>query len=131
MARFHLTITWRIPASIETSWFSIVDLKAWPDWWKYIESVVEIEQEDNSGINTLHQFNWTTCLPYQFIFELRTTHIIPSQLITFGSYGDLNGSGCCKLSQKNNFTIIQFEWDVQTNKPWTSIAATLFQPIFE
>lgn len=131
MATFHLTTAWNIPAPIETCWFSILDLKAWPDWWQYVNQVIEIERGETSGINNLHKFSWSTCLPYQLVFELRTTQLIPYQLITFDAHGDLNGSGCCKLIQKDNFTTIQFEWDVQTNKQWMSFATRLFQPVFE
>ncbi len=131
MTTFHLNTTWNIPAPIETCWFSIIDLKAWPDWWEYVDKVVEIEAGNSSGVNSLHKYIWSTCLPYQLVFELRTTQVIPYQLIKFTSTGDLNGSGCCKLIQKNNFTSIQFEWNVETNKAWMSYLSVFFQPIFE
>jgi len=131
MTTFHLTTTWNIPAPIETCWFSLLDLNAWPDWWKYVDRVIEVEPGESSGVNSSHKFSWSTCLPYQLFFELRTTQIIPYQLIRFNACGDLNGSGCCQLIQKDNVTTIQFEWDVQTSRPWMSFAGTFFQPIFE
>ncbi len=131
MTNFHLITTWYIPAAIENCWFSMVDLKAWPSWWRYVDNVIEIESGDHSGVNSLHKFSWSTCLPYKLNFDLRTTRIIPYQLITFNAHGDLTGGGSCKLIQQKNYTLIQFEWNVQATKPWMYIAATLFKPIFE
>jgi len=131
MTTFHLISTWNIPASIETCWFSILDVKAWPGWWKYVDQVVETKQGHDSGINKIHQYTWSTCLPYRLTFNLCTTTIIPYQLITFEANGDLTGSGRCKFTQNNNGTRIQFEWNVQTNKPWMSCISSYCKPIFE
>jgi len=131
MTTFHLTSTWHIPASIESCWFSILDVTAWPSWWKYVDQVIEIKSAHCSENNKLHQYTWSTCLPYQLIFTLRAISIIPYQLITFEARGDLIGDGCCKFSQKDNIVHIQFEWHVRTNKPWMSLISTYCQPIFE
>lgn len=131
MATFHLTTTWKIPASIETSWFSIIDVEAWPNWWKYVDTVIEIQPGDESGINAIHSYNWGTCLPYHLIFELQVTNLIPYKLIEFDAKGDLTGSGFCKFKQKSNCTIVQFNWNVQTSKPWMSFISNIAYPVFE
>lgn len=108
----------------------MIDLKSWPDWWRYVDSVIERHIGDDSGVDSQYQFIWSTCLPYKLTFDLRTRKIIPYQLITFDAKGDLNGKGSCKLIEKDNCTLIQFQWDVDTHKPWMSIASILFKPVF-
>jgi len=108
----------------------MVDVEAWPSWWKYVDSVKEIEKGDNNGINSKHQYVWSTCLPYQLSFELCVTQLIPFQLISFDIKGDLSGSGTCKMSQFKQSTQIQFEWNVQTTKPWMSLITPFTEPIF-
>lgn len=131
MTTFHLTSTWSIAAPIETCWYSILDVQAWPGWWKYVQQVTEINSEQVSESNKLQQFTWNTCLPYQLCFTLRDTRIIPYKLICFEAKGDLLGYGCCKFKQKGNITRIQFEWHVKTNKPWLSCVSGFCKPIFE
>ena len=131
MTTFHLTTIWKIPASIESCWLSIVDVEAWPSWWKYVDEVVEIKSGDTSGINTTHQYVWSTCLPYHLNFNLRVTKLIPYKLIVFEAQGDLTGGGYCKFTQKNNQTTIKFFWNIQTKKPWMSFIAGIVRPVFE
>ena len=131
MTTFHLTTTWEIHASIESCWFSIVDVEAWPSWWKYVEKVVEIKQGEASGINKTHLYDWSTCLPYHLVFELRVTKLVPYKLIAFDAQGDLTGNGYCQLKHKNNQTIIIFDWNVQPGKPWMSFVAGIAHPVFE
>jgi len=131
MTTFHLTTTWKTQASIESCWLSIIDVKAWPSWWKYVDKVVEIKPGDASGINATHHYIWSTCLPYQLAFDLRVTKIVPYKLIAFDAQGDLTGNGYCKLTHKNNQTDIKFYWNVQTSKPWMSFIAGFARPVFE
>jgi len=95
-----------------------------------VDSVIELNAEDDSGVETQYHFIWSTCLPYKLTFDLRTRKIIPYQLITFDAKGDLKGKGSCKLIKKDNGTVIQFHWDVDTHKPWMSFVSILFKPIF-
>ena len=131
MPTFNLVTTWKIPSPIETCWFSIIDIEAWPSWWKYVDEATELEQGDSNGINSKYQYKWSTCLPYHLNFKLCVTQLIPYQLISFNITGDLEGSGCCKLSQHNQYTHIQFEWNVQTSRPWMTRIAHFAQPIFK
>lgn len=131
MTTFHLTSTWHIPAAIETCWFSILDVMAWPDWWKYVDQVTEIESYKDPESNKLHQYVWSTCLPYRLIFTLRATTINPYKLMEFEANGDLTGSGCCKFEHKDHITCIKFEWHVRANRSWMSFASSICKPIFE
>ena len=131
MTNFHLTTIWKIQASIETCWFSIIDVKAWPGWWKYVDQVIEIKKGDESGVNATHHYIWSTYLPYHLVFDLRVTKIVPYKLIAFDAQGDLTGHGYCKLTHKNNQTHIKFYWNVKTSKPWMSFIASIARPVFE
>ncbi len=131
MPTFNLITTWKIPASIEACWFSILEVEAWPNWWKYVDKVIEIDPGEENGINNRHKYFWSTCLPYHLNFELCVTQLIPYQLISFNAKGDLTGSGCCKLTQHNHYTQIQFEWNIQTTKLWMTLIAYIAYPVFK
>ena len=131
MTTFHLTTIWKIQASIESCWFSIIDVETWPSWWKYVDKVIEIKRGDASGINTTHQYDWSTCLPYHLVFNLRVTKLVPYKLIAFEAQGDLTGNGYCKFTHKNNQTNIKFVWNVRASKPWMSFIASIAGPVFE
>ncbi len=131
MTTFHLTTTWKILASIEACWFSILDVETWPDWWKYVDEVIKVRAGDVSGINGIYQYKWSTLLPYRLVFELHVTKFIPYQLIAFDAKGDLKGNGCCQFIQTNQTTQIQFDWNVQTNKAWMKFFTSITYLIFK
>lgn len=131
MTTFHLKTTWKIPASIEACWFSILDVEAWPDWWKYVDEVVKVNPGDVTSINSIHKYSWSTLLPYQLVFELRVTQFIPYQRIAFDAKGDLKGNGYCQFIQKNKMTHILFDWNVETNKAWMRSFTNITYPIFK
>lgn len=130
MSAFNLSTVWKIPAQIENCWFSIIDLKKWPFWWKYVVNVIEIEAGDRTGVNSKYTFHWRTCLPYRINFDLQVTQIKPFQLIAFKVTGDLLGSGYCRLTPQIDHTQIQFVWNVRTQIPWMTVISTLAHPIF-
>ncbi len=130
MAEFNLTTTWHIPSSFESCWFCILDVEAWPDWWKYVKQVSPIASGDQQGVGYIYHYTWNTRLPYQLAFNLKVTKTIPYRQIHFTVNGDLIGQGQCLFNYKNNQTIIQFKWHVKTTKKWMSALATIAYPIF-
>ncbi len=129
MPRFALINNWNIPAPIERCWFSIVDAESWPSWWPYVEKVEELEAGDRLGVDNKRRYHWRTCLPYTLTFELQVTQVEPYQLIHFVAKGDLHGEGCCRFTAKENSTMIQFEWHVETCKPWMNRLPDFFTPV--
>ncbi|WAK00687.1 SRPBCC family protein [Methylobacter sp. YRD-M1] len=132
MPEFSLNTNWLIPAPVEAVWSCLIDTENWPSWWKYVISVEEIEPGDASGINNIRRYYWRTCLPYTLMLNLCVTEIETRRFVAVKVDGDLQGHGYCQLcpDSTDNYTEVEFRWQVQTRKPWMNRFATLAAPIF-
>jgi hypothetical protein len=132
MPEFSLTTIWSIPAPVEDVWACLVETETWPLWWKYVVAVEQTATGDSAGINNIRRFKWHTCLPYQLLLNLRVTEIRPFHFIAVAVTGDLQGRGCCQLVYQpaSTMTQVEFQWHVQTCKPWMSCLTLLTRPIF-
>ena len=132
MPQFSLTTTWLIPAPVDAVWSCLIDTRTWPSWWKYVDAVEEMSAGDSSGINNIRQYYWHTCLPYSLMLNLCVTQIQAPHLVIVEVKGDLQGEGICRLSPipAADHTRVEFNWEVQTCKPWMNWFSPLTRPIF-
>ncbi|MGZ8193479.1 MAG: SRPBCC family protein, partial [Methylobacter sp.] len=132
MPKFHLTTIWLIPAPVKTVWSCLVDTETWPSWWKYVIAVEQTAEGDSSGINNIRRYYWRTCLPYSLMLNLRVTQIQANRFINVKVTGDLQGDGSCRLSSISaaGHTQVEFNWNVQTCKPWMNWCTLLTRPVF-
>ena len=131
MTEFSLKTIWHIPAPIESVWPCLIHTESWPDWWKYVASVKEIEPGSPQGILNKRSYRWHTCLPYSLHLEMTVTQLIPGKSVTVAVTGDLSGTGHCTVSVEAEYTRVEFHWQVHTCKPWMNRISTLARPIFE
>ncbi len=131
MAYFSLTTTWNIPAPIERCWFCLLDTDNWPNWWSYVDNVVQLETGHADGVGNIYRYYWHTCLPYDLRVEIEVLEIIPFQHIIYTADGDLQGHGKCHFKKNGNQTIIGFDWNVATNKSWMNIISDIAHPVFK
>jgi hypothetical protein len=87
---------------------------------------------DSSGINNTRQYYWRTCLPYDLMLNIRVTEIQLNTLVIVEVKGDLQGNGDCRLSSIHaaGHTRVEFNWNVQTCKPWMNWFTPLTRPVF-
>ena len=45
--------------------------------------------------------------------------------------GQLEGSGHWRLFEQGNLTVVTYEWNVRTTKPWMTALAPVARPVFE
>lgn len=131
MTHFLLKTTWLIPAPIGSVWHCLIHTESWPSWWKYVESVEELEPGSPKGIHNKRKYRWRTCLPYCLHLELLVTELNPNKSATVSVSGDLSGTGHCELSITPDFTRVEFHWQVRTSKTWMSWIGSLARPVFE
>jgi hypothetical protein len=56
-----------LKASLEDVWNAIHNTLEWPEWWKGVKSVVEIQKNDANGINCIRRYLWKfLALPTEF-----------------------------------------------------------------
>jgi uncharacterized protein YndB with AHSA1/START domain len=130
LADYNFLTTWLLDADRERVWEAIHDQKAWPSWWQGVEDVVELEPGDDDGLGSYSQLTWRSKLPYDLVFEARTTRVERPHLIEADANGELTGQGRWRLYEDGGTTLVIYEWNVHTTKAWMNLLAPLARPIF-
>jgi uncharacterized protein YndB with AHSA1/START domain len=130
VAAYTFLTTWCVDAPIEAVFDVIYDSERWPEWWKGVESVVELEPNGPDGAGGLSRYTWKSRLPYRLTFDSRTTRIERPYLLEGVAHGDLDGEGRWRLFDGRG-TAVTYEWRVQTTEWWMNLLAPLAKPAFE
>ena len=88
----------------------------WPQWWKGVISVDEIETGDADGINGVKHYTWKSVLLYKLSFTMRLTEKQPMRRLKGIAFGELEGQGEWIFTEQNGIIKIQYNWDVYTKK---------------
>ena len=119
---------WQLQAPLEQVWDAIYNSLEWPQWWKGVRLVKEIEKEDVNGINSVKIYTWQSVLPYQFTFTMRLTGKEQLKHLKGIAFGELEGSGEWFFSEHNGVTSITYYWNIFTNKRYMNIFSFLLKP---
>lgn len=130
MAEYHFLTTWDFSAPIETVWGVISDVQQFPNWWKYVEGISELEPNGPDGTGGLFLYKWKTALPYTLAFEMRVTHNDPPHALEGQAQGELSGVGRWELKEMDGFTRVTYDWRVRTTKSWMNLMAPIAKPAF-
>jgi uncharacterized protein YndB with AHSA1/START domain len=128
---YSFLTTWILDAPREPVWDAIWDSERWPEWWRGVKSVVEIEPGDPDGVGKLSRYTWRSRLPYDLSFDMRTTRVEVPHLIEGEASGELAGTGRWRLFAENSATAITYEWNVGTTMRWMNAIAPLARPALE
>jgi uncharacterized protein YndB with AHSA1/START domain len=131
MPGYEFLTTWVLEAPRERVWDAIRESEKWPEWWRGVERVVEVERGDDEGIGQLSRYTWRSKLPYELEFEMRTTRIERPRLLEGQASGELSGVGRWRLYEEDGTTAVIYEWNVATTKRWMNAVAPLLRPAFE
>lgn len=130
MAEFHFLTTWDLEAPLETVWETIRDATHYPDWWKYVANVTEVEPTRPDGTGGRYLWKWKTALPYTLSFEMHITRYEPPCLVESEAQGELDGVGRWELKEMQGFTRVTYDWRVSTTKSWMNLTAPILAPAF-
>ena len=122
---------WQIEAPIEDVWNSIYESADWPQWWKGVEQVEIIQENDATGINGIRKYTWKSVLPYTLSFQMKLVEKIDRKLLRGIAFGELEGEGTWHFKEENGITKVQYHWNVKTNKAWMNHFAFILKPIFK
>ena len=81
LAEYRFLTTWLLDCERERVWEAIYDQRAWPSWWRGVESVVELEPGDENGVGAHSRLTWRSKLPYDLVFEAPTRTVERPRLI--------------------------------------------------
>ena len=130
MAAYNFLTTWCVDAPIEPVWDLISSSERYPEWWKGVRSVTELEPGGENGVGALSRFEWRSRLPYSLCFDLRVTRSQPPHLLEAQASGELEGIGIWRLYSGAAGTAIVYSWHVSTTRPWMNRVAPLARPAF-
>ena len=131
MAKYRFVTIWHVTAPIESVWNEIYHSEFWPNWWKGVESVVELKQGDKDGIDSVRRYTWKSLLPYKLTFDMRTVRVEPLSIIEAVATGELEGKGLWQFSVDRTGTVARYDWEVETTKLWMNILSPLARPLFK
>ena len=129
-AAYSFVTEWLVAAPPERTWEPTYHPLEWPSWWKGVEAVVELEPGDDLGVGALHCYTWKRALPYRLEFEMRVAKVErPSGLEGLAS-GELEGTGVWTFMPEGESTLVRYEWEMETTRPWTNKLAWVLRPAF-
>lgn len=132
MAAYSFITRWHVEAPIEQVWEPIFRCERWPEWWRGVESVVELDPGDADRVGSLWRYTWKSVLPYRLDFEMRVTGVEPPVYLDGVADGELAGRGEWRLfrSKSGTGTLVRYEWNVVTTSAWMNALAPLAAPVF-
>jgi uncharacterized protein YndB with AHSA1/START domain len=130
MSAYSFVTVWRLAAPIDRVWDAIRDSERWPTWWSYVVEVRRLTSGDEQGVGERFETRWRTRLPYTLAFTFETTRVERPHLLEGRASGELEGLGRWRLQEEGGITVVQYEWQVSTNKAWMNLLAPIARPAF-
>ncbi len=131
MARYEFLTTWLLRAPRTEVWDALQDPIAWPDWWRGVESVDELDGGDGERVGSHYSVRWRSLVPYPVEFEFEVDRVERPLLMAGRASGELAGTGTWRLYEQDGLTAVTYDWCVATTKPWMNLIAPIARPVFE
>jgi carbon monoxide dehydrogenase subunit G len=129
--RYRFLSTWLVQAPREDVWALLQNAVEWPQWWRGVQSVVELDPGDAEGIGARHDIAWRSAIPYPVRFEFTTEESRAPSFMTGSARGELEGTGTWRLFEQEGITVVTYDWRVGTTKAWMNALAPVAGPVFE
>jgi hypothetical protein len=119
-----------VDAPRERAWEVIDDVASWPEWWRGVVRVEELEAGDAQRVGSRHRIEWRSRLPYPLEFEFTVERTERPQLMEGRAVGELTGTGRWRLFEDGGVTAVLYEWNVHTTKRWMNLMGPIARPVF-
>jgi Polyketide cyclase / dehydrase and lipid transport len=114
-----------LEASREHVWEVLHDAGRWPEWWRGVQRVTELEPERRYSIA------WRSRIPYELEFDFQVERTDAPFEMAGRAIGELTGTGHWRLFEQAGVTAVTYEWNVHTTKAWMNVLAPVARPLFE
>jgi len=132
VAEYHFVTEWDIEAPAQAVWDAIANPLEWPRWWRGVIELAEVSAGDGRGIGSVLHYVWRSRLPYNLVFDMRTTRVEPFRALEGVATGELAGAGRWRFDSRGpTSTHVRYEWDIVTTKAWMNLLAPILRPLFE
>ncbi|MGB5015143.1 MAG: SRPBCC family protein [Pyrinomonadaceae bacterium] len=131
MSEYEFVTVWNIDAPVERVWDVIENADAWPEWWKGVLSVTELEKGGDNGVGSIRRTVWRSALPYKLEFDSEVLRVERLKLIEARAFGELDGHGLWQFEAvSDDRARVQYDWRVKTTKAWMNLLAPVARPFF-
>jgi uncharacterized protein YndB with AHSA1/START domain len=136
MTEYRFLTTWCLAAPRARVWDAIWESERWPEWWRGMVASKHLTDGDEIGVGQVGRYTWRSRLPYTLDFEMTTTRVDKPHLLEGHAVGELDGVGRWRLFEEGAaagdepVTVVVYEWNVRTTKPWMNALAPLARPVF-
>jgi uncharacterized protein YndB with AHSA1/START domain len=134
---YRFLTTWLLEAERERVWDAIYESEIWPEWWRGVIHTERLTEGDADGLGQVGRYTWRSKLPYELVFEMRTTRFERPYLLEGEASGELAGTGRWRFFEQaagndaGPVTAALYEWNVATTRAWMNLLAPIARPIFQ
>ena len=121
---YHFQTEWRFQSALQRTWTVVLDIQAYPSWWKNFRRV-KIRRGDGKSIGSVIECEVRGSLPYSLRYALEVLEAEEYRHILLRSTGDLVGTGRWEFSQAGAETVAVYYWDVATTNPILNLLTPL------
>jgi hypothetical protein len=131
VAGYRFVTHWRFDAPVARVWDEIYHSERWPEWWRAVESVDTVIPGNKTGVGAVRRYTWRGVLPYRLSFEMRTSQVQELVFLEGQAAGELTGRGRWDFSLDGAWTLVRYDWEVETTKRWMRLMTPIARPLFE
>jgi hypothetical protein len=128
---YRFLTTWLLEASRHDAWEVLQDPAQWPEWWRGVVRVSELDPGDAERLGSRYRIAWRSRIPYELEFDFTVRRVDPPCCMAGEADGELRGSGTWRLFEQDGVTAVVYEWRVDTTKRWMNALRPVARPVFE
>jgi Polyketide cyclase / dehydrase and lipid transport len=120
-----------LETSRAAAWEVLQDPLTWPQWWRGVVRVSELDGGDAERVGSRYRIAWRSRIPYELEFDFTVRRVDPPCCMEGEAEGDLAGHGRWRLFEQDGVTAVLYEWNVRTTKPWMNLLGPVARPVFD
>ena len=130
--RYSFLTSWLIESSRDEVWEVLQDPLRWPEWWRGVTRVSELDGGDDARVGSRYRIVWRSRVPYRLEFDFTVRRLESGRSMEGqAAAGDLEGTGCWRLFEQDGVTAVVYDWNVSSTKRWMNLLGPVGRPVFE
>jgi hypothetical protein len=130
LAEYRFLTSWLLDCERERAWEVLQDTLSWPEWWRGVVSVDELEAGDENQVGGRYRIAWRSRLPYPLEFEFCVEEVDRPRVMAGSAGGELQGTGRWRLFEQDGVCAVLYEWNVATTRRWMNLLSPIARPVF-
>lgn len=128
---YHFVTSIELEAPVHQVWDALADSGTWPNWWRWLRRAEVLESGAENGLGRRVRNKIVSPLLYRLTYDGLVTTVEEPRFVEFEASGDLVGTGRFTLQPtRSGGSMLDFDWVVDTPKPWMRAIAPIARPIF-